>query len=150
VRVQVDEANKKSLDRIPGAARIYPARDSGPERAKLNDSFLAQETLNLKIGARVMYIKNHKTRAGLVNGTLGNVVDWHIDEHDSSYAHPVVEFDGVGSVVVEDECFMIENRSGAGEPAAQRIQVCVFGVIIAVTACACVCDEYTQESGADT
>lgn len=120
MRVQVDEANKKALDRIPGEPRVYPARDTGPEKQKLNDSFLAQQTLTLKIGARVMYIKNHKTRTGLVNGTLGNVIDWH---YDDDYAYPIVEFDGVGVVVVEDECFMIENRSGMGEPAAQRIQL---------------------------
>jgi hypothetical protein len=83
--VQVDEAKKKALDAIPGYARVYPARDSGHERAKLNDSFLAQQNLTLKIGARVMYIKNHKTRAGLVNGTLGNIVVWYLDTHDPSY-----------------------------------------------------------------
>lgn len=49
-REDVDEANCMSLARIPGEARVYPAKDSGAMKKKLNESFLAQERLVLKIG----------------------------------------------------------------------------------------------------
>jgi ATP-dependent DNA helicase PIF1 len=69
-----------------------------------------------------MYIKNHKTRAGLVNGTLGNVVDWLVDQTDSSYMHPIVDFDGVGIVVVDEDSFSIESQDDE-TVLAKRIQI---------------------------
>lgn len=70
-----------------------------------------------------MYIKNHKSRARLVNGTLGVVASWKPDDVDPEYMHPVVDFEGVGSVAVEDEVFSIDSQDRPGDPMAQRIQV---------------------------
>ena len=74
-----------------------------------------------------MYIKTHKTRPRLVNGTLGYVVGF-VDGRDANGSPgngaPIVEFDGdVGRIEIVEDDFTIENRFGGGEPLAQRIQV---------------------------
>lgn len=66
LRSQVDAANKLALEKLPFPLETFKAQDSGSafERAKLDDCFLAPSVLHLKKGAKVIYLRNHKTISG--------------------------------------------------------------------------------------
>lgn len=72
--VDVDVVNKKELDKIKGKTGTYNMVHRGNEFlvAVLKKSCLAPEKLELKVGARVMFVKNNP-EIGYVNGTLGVV-----------------------------------------------------------------------------
>lgn len=70
----VDSENERHLAKLPGEVREFYMHDKGREplvRA-LKNGCLAPETLRLKPGARVMFVKNN-FEAGYANGTLGVV-----------------------------------------------------------------------------
>ncbi len=71
----VDEINRQHLERLPGAARTFWGETSGQPAAaaRLQANCLAVEELELKIGAHVMFVKNHPS-GQYVNGTLGRVL----------------------------------------------------------------------------
>lgn len=72
--VDVDVVNKKELEKIKGKSATYTMIHRGNEFlvAVLKKSCLAPEKLDLKVGARVMFVKNNPD-VGYVNGTLGVV-----------------------------------------------------------------------------
>ncbi|KAH3900015.1 DNA helicase PIF1 SCDLUD_004332 [Saccharomycodes ludwigii] len=78
-RNEVDNANNNKLRELPGHKHVFNAIDGGTTtdpklRENLLFNFLAPKTLELKIGAQVMMIKNIDST--LVNGSLGKVVDF--------------------------------------------------------------------------
>lgn len=76
----VDSINENELARLNGEYREYRMTDKGrrPLIELLKKSCLAPEILKLKVGARVMFVKNN-FEAGYVNGTLGKVVSCDFD-----------------------------------------------------------------------
>ena len=75
----VDMINDRELERLDGAVHVYDMTDHGrPTLVEaLKKSCLSPAKLRLKIGARVMFVKNNY-EAGYVNGTLGKVVDFDL------------------------------------------------------------------------
>ncbi|MBS94873.1 MAG: hypothetical protein CL799_10575 [Chromatiales bacterium] len=73
-RSQVEASNENRLRALPGQPRRYEAIDTGdPQvRDKVLANMMSPKTLDLKIGAQVMLIKN--LNETLVNGTLGKVI----------------------------------------------------------------------------
>lgn len=76
-RREVDTANLMELQSLKGELHTYQALDSGrlhntPEGRSMLASFLAPQTLSLKVDAQVMMVKNIDET--LVNGSLGTVV----------------------------------------------------------------------------
>ncbi|KAF3903485.1 hypothetical protein ABW20_dc0108288 [Dactylellina cionopaga] len=76
-RKEVDNANLKQLRELNAASEIYTALDESAildcqQRDKLLSNCMAPPTLELKIGAQVMLVKNMDET--LVNGSLGRVV----------------------------------------------------------------------------
>jgi ATP-dependent DNA helicase PIF1 len=71
----VDEVNAQELEKIEGTMRRFEMTSRGnPVLVSiLKKSCLAPETLSLKKGARVMFVKNNFDK-GYVNGTLGEVM----------------------------------------------------------------------------
>lgn len=86
----VDRVNDGRLNKIPGKAKIFKAKERGDAKAleRLDKNCLSPRDLRLKPGARVMMTKNV---GGLANGQLGTVVRW--DEQYGSM-RIVVRFDG--------------------------------------------------------
>ncbi len=76
----VDAINKKELDKISERKKVYTMTKKGNARlvTMLTKSVLAPETLELKVGAKVMFVKNNFDQ-GYVNGTMGEVTDFHFD-----------------------------------------------------------------------
>lgn len=68
---QADKINELKLDALPGNATTFRAEIDGefPE-----NSYPANETLSLKIGAQVMFIRND-SEAGFYNGKIGKVTE---------------------------------------------------------------------------
>jgi len=66
----VDKINKDKLAALPGPEMTYAASTSGNFQERL---FPTEAILKLRLGAQVMFLKNHPTRA-YVNGTIGKVV----------------------------------------------------------------------------
>lgn len=73
--MDVDSLNDEALESIPGEVFEYfmESKGSDPLIELLKKSCLAPEHLRLKVGARVMFVKNN-FEAGYVNGSLGVVV----------------------------------------------------------------------------
>ena len=73
----VDRINTESLGKIEGKGRIYEMTSRGAASLieALKKNCLSPETLELKIGAAVMFTRNNFD-AGYVNGTLGTVLDF--------------------------------------------------------------------------
>lgn len=73
-RMQVENSNQNRLRALPGAIQRYEAMDIGKDdvRDKLLANVMAPKSLDLKLNAQVMLIKN--LDESLVNGSLGKVV----------------------------------------------------------------------------
>ncbi len=74
--VDVDIENNLELQKISGKEFCYKMELIGPAALaeRLQKGCLAPPVLRLKVGARVMFVKNN-FEEGYVNGTLGEVVD---------------------------------------------------------------------------
>jgi ATP-dependent exoDNAse (exonuclease V) alpha subunit len=75
--INVDSVNQAKLDAMKGELHEYEMVSTGRKGAieSLKKSCLAPETLQLKKGAFVMFVKNSQEKK-FVNGTLGTVVDF--------------------------------------------------------------------------
>lgn len=83
--IDVDAHNEAELAELDGEEWVFDMTDKGRANiiAGLRKSVLAPETLKIKKGATVMFVKN-SFEDGYVNGTLGKVVAF-------DYGYPVVE-----------------------------------------------------------
>lgn len=72
--IDVDRINNEYLSTLSGKEKTFKATTKGNEKLvdTLKKSVLAGESLQLKIGAKVMLVKNNAEK-GFVNGTLGTV-----------------------------------------------------------------------------
>jgi ATP-dependent DNA helicase PIF1 len=93
--------NSKNYDKLIGKENIYSSSFITTGECKETCDLLKKEletqfesrgltTLRLKIGARVMLVKNLETEIGLVNGSIGIVIDF-IDLDGNLF--PMVKFD---------------------------------------------------------
>lgn len=75
--IDVDRINEKELEALPGELRVFNMTTKGAKSTveNLKKGCLALEELRLKVGAKVMFIKNDP-RGAYANGTLGTVVSF--------------------------------------------------------------------------
>lgn len=73
----VNKYNIDQLNLIPASEKTYTANDSGMDAWKefIEKNCIAPKELKLKVGAQVMLLWNLNTEGGLVNGSLGKVVN---------------------------------------------------------------------------
>ncbi len=74
--INVDSINDTELNKLPGQMFMYQMESKGrtPLVEALKKSCLAPEILRLKVGAKVMFVKNN-FEEGYANGTLGKVIE---------------------------------------------------------------------------
>lgn len=74
-RQEVKRANETRLRLLPGQAYRYVANDNeaDPQLKKLFENLMCEEVVELKVGAQVMYLKNHPDD-DVVNGSIGTVL----------------------------------------------------------------------------
>lgn len=100
----VDLINKEAFDKIDGEKRVYHMITKGKAAlvASLKNNCLADEILQLKIGAKVICIKNSQERM-YVNGSMGKVIAF-----DNEGA-PVVELVSGKKVTIKADSWKIEE-----------------------------------------
>ena len=78
--IDVDTINAEALGELNDESRVFEMSSHGrpPLIESLKKSCLAPEKLHLKIGARVMFVKNNFENK-YVNGTLGKVIEFEMD-----------------------------------------------------------------------
>jgi len=104
--MNVDAFNERQLAKVPGEAKTFGMTLRGNEKLAeaLRKSCLAPDTLTLKVGAAVMFVKNN-FEEGVVNGTLGTVIGF--DDSGS----PQVKTKS-GTVVATPDSWGIEDDAG--------------------------------------
>ncbi|OHA46908.1 MAG: hypothetical protein A2541_01790 [Candidatus Taylorbacteria bacterium RIFOXYD2_FULL_36_9] len=107
--IDVDEINNRELGKLSGQQREYQMESKGrkPLVDALKKSCLAPEILKLKVGAKVMFVKNN-FEEGYVNGTLGKIVGF-------DYEGPIVQTARGRNIHVKTANWMIEEE---GKPKA--------------------------------
>lgn len=110
----VDAINSLELKKIKEEARIFEMTSKGNDFvvASIKKGCLAPETLFLKKGAVVMFVKNNFER-GYVNGTLGKVIDF---DHAGI---PIVKTVSGRTIVATPEKWLIEDGETALATIAQ-------------------------------
>ncbi|MFA5933735.1 MAG: helix-turn-helix domain-containing protein [Candidatus Paceibacterota bacterium] len=102
----VDALNNRELEKLPGDMEVYEmtSRGKGNLVENLKKSCLAPETLRLKEGAAVMFVKNNFEK-GYANGTLGTVIGF--DDSDASL--PIVKLKDGREITVSSESWAVEE-----------------------------------------
>lgn len=100
----VDLINKKAFDLLDSPPKRYDmlTKGKGPVLASLKNNCLADEILYLKIGAKVICIKNDAERR-YVNGSMGVVVDFEKDDS------PVIELANGKRISIKADTWRIEE-----------------------------------------
>jgi hypothetical protein len=112
----VDEINERQLDGLPGKPHVFTmtAKGAEPFVQALKRGCLSPETLQLKVGAAVMFTRNDQG-GRYVNGTLGLV-----EAFDAEEGHPVVATHAGKRIVAEPSTWKIEE---GGQERASIVQI---------------------------
>lgn len=112
----VDAYNAFELGKIKGESAFYQMQSSGSAQLVkyLKKNCLAPESLEIKTGAIVMFLRNNFNKK-YVNGTMGRVIGF--DENDG---YPVVETGNGHKIIAYPESWSIEE---GGEELAHVSQV---------------------------
>lgn len=105
--VDVDRINTQHLKASKGKEENYKATIKGNLKLAetVKRSIMAPEKLELKIGSKVMFVKNNHEK-GYLNGSLGNVIRYDSD------GLPVVRLLNGYEITAEHEDWRIEDESG--------------------------------------
>lgn len=104
--VDVDRINQEHLEALEGKKRFFKATTTGDKKMVdiLKKTVLASPELQLKIGAKVMFVKNNYDK-GYINGSLGEVIDY--DE----VGLPVVKLTTGDKIIVTPEKWSIDDEN---------------------------------------
>jgi hypothetical protein len=100
----VDSENEAELSKLSGKISEYEMQSRGNHKLieNLKKSCLAPETLRLKIGAKVMFVRNN-FEEGYVNGTLGTIVKCGFEEIQvKTLAGKIIDVERETWVIEED------------------------------------------------
>ncbi len=106
--LDVDRINQEELEKLDGQSKVFECDHKGSEKniEKIFKSSLVLETLTLKKGAVVIFIKNN-SEEGYVNGTTGKVESFSpIDNM------PIVRTTEGKKIKLDLEDWSLENDSG--------------------------------------
>lgn len=103
----VDNINNEHLRSISGKVKSFEASTKGNEKLieTLNNSVLAPDNLELKIGAKVMFVKNNLEK-GYVNGSLGTILGF------TGEGNPSVKLTNGKTITAESEIWSIIDDTG--------------------------------------
>ena len=103
----VESINAAEMAKLSSGSKFFMAEKKGNPKLleMLMNNVRTDEMLELKLGAKVMFIKNNFER-GYINGSLGTVVDF------TGEAHPVVELKEGKRIICEKEKWAIEDEKG--------------------------------------
>lgn len=100
----VDKINIDHLISLDGELESFKAKTKGNKKLieTLKNSVLASEDLQLKVGAKVMFVKNNNEK-GFVNGSLGRVLAFNDD------GNPTVHMHNGKIITVEPESWTVQD-----------------------------------------
>ena len=103
----VDFINNTHLADLAGKSRFFKAKTSGDKALikTLKKTVLTQNEMQLRIGAKVMFVKNNPDK-DYINGTLGEVIDY------SSIGFPVVKTIDNKKIIASTEEWSINDEGG--------------------------------------
>lgn len=109
--IDVDRINEEHLMELSSDKFTFPCSTKGNEKLieGLKRSVLAPEKLSIKIGAKVMFVRNNYEN-GYMNGTLGKVID--IQEDENGDLVPLVETFDKRRIYVGKEVWKIDDEKG--------------------------------------
>ena len=104
--VDVDRINQQYLEELPGKKRFFKAKTSGDKQmiAILEKTVLASPELQLKVGAKVMFVKNNYDK-GYINGSLGEIIEYN------EVGLPVVKLTTNDKITVTPEEWSIDDEN---------------------------------------
>jgi hypothetical protein len=105
--MDVERINAREMEKLEGRAMFFSAEKKGNPKLleMLMSNVRTDEQLHLKIGAKVMFIKNNFDK-GYINGSLGTVVEF------TPEATPVVALKDGKRIFCEKEKWAIEDEKG--------------------------------------
>ena len=103
---QVDLVNQEQLKKISGISKTFTAKFSGDTNKIdfLKKNCLAGQSLELKVGAQVMMLKNTHQKEGVTNGSIGI-----IKEFSTRNNYPIVEFNNGKILTITPEIWSLEK-----------------------------------------
>jgi ATP-dependent exoDNAse (exonuclease V) alpha subunit len=103
----VEAINNEYLDKLPTEEKVFKAEYSGTKSKIeiLRKNCIAKEVLTLKIGSQVMMLKNTYQKDGIINGSIGIVLDFT----ESRKSYPVVRFENGKELVIKTDQWEITN-----------------------------------------
>lgn len=112
----VDAINNQHLAELAGKSRFFTAKVKGEKEMiqLLKRSVLAADEISLKIGAKVMFVKNSADKE-FINGTLGEVIGY------SDIGFPIVRTLNKTEIIASTEEWTITNEAGQTLASYQQI-----------------------------
>lgn len=103
----VDRINQQFLENLPKKKRYFKATTTGDKQLikVLKKTVLAGNELQLKVGAKVMFVKNNYDK-GYINGTLGEVIEFN------GVGLPVVKLNNGNKIKATPEKWSIDDENG--------------------------------------
>lgn len=119
----VDSINQRHIQALSTAERVYNATLTGNEKLlmTLGNSVRAPENLVLKVGAKVMFVKNNFEQ-GYSNGTLGEVTGFYEDTETGIM--PEVALKDGRRLIVTPETWSVENEKGSPIASFTQVPLC--------------------------
>ncbi len=115
----VDRVNKKHLEEIDESSLYWKAKTKGNPKLveSLAKTVLAAENLELKVGAKVMFVRNNPEK-GYINGTVGEIIEW---DETQDYPIPIVRSFAGKDLRAERETWSIEDESGKSLASLEQV-----------------------------
>ena len=108
----VDLINNQELAKLDGKMMSYSGQKKGNQKMMefFLNSLLVGEVFQCKLGAKVMFLKNNHD-LGVMNGTLGEIVDF-VEDEESAEKLPLVLLANKRKVLARPEKWSINNEKG--------------------------------------
>lgn len=112
----VDQENIVSLNSLPQSSTAFEVKTKGNAKLieTLKKSVLASSFLELKVGAKVMFVKNNYEK-GYVNGSLGEITGFNEE------GLPVVKLKTGAEIIATKESWSIDDDSGKSLASYEQI-----------------------------
>lgn len=110
--------NQMELGKLKTESRTFEADTKGNKKLveSLKGSVRTDADLELKIGAKVMFIKNNFEK-GYINGSVGEVVGF--DDIEDGY--PIVQLEDGKKIIAEPEKWSIEDETGKALASMEQV-----------------------------
>ncbi|WP_227430850.1 helix-turn-helix domain-containing protein [Psychrobacter sp. I-STPA6b] len=130
--LNVNKINERELDALPSDAMTFSASTFGDSKLveTLKKNVRTSDELVLKVGAKVMFIKNNN-ELGVSNGSMGEVIAFapvKADKPDGDKL-PVVKLNNGQKVTAEIEEWIIEDENGEVLASYSQVPLCLAWAI---------------------